>query len=285
MKAKETFELDHLSQSSIGQMQRCSMQWFLQRVAGETPAFRNAALVVGSVFHAAVAAALNAVRDGIEVTKESALAVLDTLWESELAVETPPIRWGKREKPDSQLKTLRAMIVKFLAQGLPLFLKAEILGVETEMRVPLVRSDGAVLETPLVTIADTIVRDTDGRVTVIDFKTSANGLSDLYVETGLQPSAYLLAAEHAGYADARFEYHVITKKSKPTYSVIPVTRTREDLDRLWHIAAQVERAVRHRLWMPTSPDGWACASCPWSGACREAAKSVAVQAEEPAAVA
>jgi CRISPR/Cas system-associated exonuclease Cas4 (RecB family) len=285
VEANDTFELDHLSQISISQMQRCGMQFYLQRVARVEPTFRNAALVVGSVFHAAVASTLNAVRDGIEVTKESALAVLDALWESELAVETPPVRWGKRETPESQLKLLKAMTGKFLTDGLPSFLEADILGVEARMRVPLVRSDGAVLETPLVTVADVIVRDAGGSVTVIDFKTSANGLSDLYVETDAQPSAYLLAAEHAGHTDARFEYHIISKKSKPTYSVIPAARTREDLDRLWHIAAQVERAVRHSLWMPTSPDGWACASCPWSAACRTAVTDVTVPAAEAVAVA
>ncbi len=88
-----------------------------------------------------------------------------------------------------------------------------------------------------------------------------------------------------GYPHTRFEYHVVTKKAKPTYTVIPVTRTREDLDRLWHIAALVERAVLHGLWIPTSPAGWACASCPWSAACRKAARSITVRAEEPAAVA
>ncbi len=284
MKGNDTYELDHLSQSSISQMQRCGMQWYLQRVARAGPAFRNAALVVGSVFHAVIESCLNAVRDGLEITKDSTLAVLDTLWEAELADKSVPVRWGKRETPESQLKTLRAMIARFLVDGLPTFQAGEILAVEARMRVPLVRSDGAVLETPLVTVADAIVRDADGNVTVVDFKTAAKGLSDRYTEMGVQPSAYLLAAEHAGYADARFEYHVVTKKAKPTYSVIPVARTREDLDRLWFIAAQVEQAVRHGFWMPTSPDGWACASCSWSSACRKATRSVAVPAEEPAAV-
>ena len=270
MKPETTFELDHLSQSSISQMQRCGRQFYLQRVARIEPAFRNAALVVGSVFHAAVASILSAVRDGIEITKDSALAALASLWEAELAVETPPIRWGKRESPDSQFKLLKAMVSTFLTDGLPAFQGVEILGIETHMRVPLVRSDGCVLETPLVAIADVIVRDADGNVTVVDFKTSGKGLSDQYVETGIQPSAYLMAAKHAGLGDARFEYHILTKKAKPSYSVVPVVRTQKDLDRLWDIAAQVERAVRHGLYMPTSPDGWACASCPWSAACRTA---------------
>jgi len=273
-------ELDHLSQSAITQAMRCGMAFYMQRIAKVKPAFRNAALVVGTVFHGCVASALNGLRDGADVTKEGMLKILDELWAVELAVEDPPIRWGARESEKPQRALLGAMISTWYETGLLVLRDArEIIAVESKMRFPLVNTAGECLLTPMVGVVDVIYRNPDGAVVVADLKTSRNGLSEVYLATGLQPSAYLHLARHLGFPDARFEYHVVTKKREPSFSVIPVERTAVDTDRLFFVAGLVERMVREKLWLPTSPDGWACAGCEYAHACGKVHQDIAAPEE------
>jgi RecB family exonuclease len=95
----------------------------------------------------------------------------------------------------------------------------EILGVEQPFGVPLIDLDtGEVLDRALVGTLDLIERDAEGRIVVVDLKTSARKHSDLQVEASLQLSVYSYAAAMNGLADLedlRLRFDVLTKTKQP----------------------------------------------------------------------
>jgi RecB family exonuclease len=67
----------------------------------------------------------------------------------------------------------------------------EVVGVEQPFDVPLIDQEtGEVLDRALVGTLDLLERDADGRLVVVDLKTSARKYTDLQVEASLQLSIY-----------------------------------------------------------------------------------------------
>ena len=92
---------------------------------------------------------------------------------------------------------------------------AEIVAVEQPFSVPLIDHEtGEVLDRDLVGSLDLLERDAEGRLVVVDLKTSARKYTSLQVEASLQLSIYSYATSMNGLADQedlRFRFDVLTK--------------------------------------------------------------------------
>ena len=97
----------------------------------------------------------------------------------------------------------------------------EVVAVESAFAVPFVdQATGAVLDRDLVGTLDLVERDAEGRLVVVDLKTSARKYSDLQVEASLQLSIYSDATAMNGLADEadlRLRFDVLTKTKQPEF--------------------------------------------------------------------
>jgi CRISPR/Cas system-associated exonuclease Cas4 (RecB family) len=265
----KTTDREHFSASALRQIMTCGMMYRLQRIDGVKRTHRSPPVVLGSSFHEAIASALVAVRQGKTVEADEVAAWFEAAWARELAVKSPPIRWTAKATVDNQHELGLRMVGTWHEQGLPLFADAEILAVEERFVVPIVSSEGEVLELPLVGYIDCIFRRADGRLCVVDHKTASQKISKTEVELNIQATAYLHAARELGHGECSFEFHSVSKSKTPKFTVTAAERSVRDLDRLFNIARDAERLIDAGIYLPSAP-GWQCACCSYGKACREA---------------
>ncbi len=260
---------EHFSASALRQIMSCAMMYRLQRIDRAKPTHRSPALILGSSYHEAIAAALIAVRQGKVVETDELAEWFEAAWARELAVETPPIKWTAKLTVDNQRELGLRMVGAWHEQGLPLFADTEILAVEEQFTVPIVSSEGEVLEHPLTGYIDCICRRADGRTVVVDHKTASQGISKTEVDLNIQATAYLHAARELGHGDCAFEFHSVSKAKTPKLTVTTAKRSLRDLDRLFMIARDAERLIEAGIYLPAAP-GWQCAGCSHGKTCRDA---------------
>ena len=135
--------------------------------------------------------------------------------------------------------------------------------------VPLIDLDtGEVLDRALVGTLDLVQRDASGRLVVADLKTSARRYTDLQVEASLQLSVYSYATAMNGLAnqeDLRLRFDVLTKTKQPELCPYWTQRDRGASVRLFHLAAEVMRAIETGVFVPNP--GWQCKDWPFRGRC------------------
>jgi CRISPR/Cas system-associated exonuclease Cas4 (RecB family) len=145
----------------------------------------------------------------------------------------------------------------------------EIVGVEQAFDVPLVDLEtGEVLEPTLVGKWDLLERDAEGRLVVVDLKTSARKYSDLQVELSLQLSVYSYASVMAGFADhgdVRLRFDVLTKTRQPELCRYWTDRDRAASVRLFRLASELFGAIEAGVFHPTP--GWQCKDCQFRSKC------------------
>src|SRR5207249_5053383 len=121
----------------------------------------------------------------------------EVLWK--LENKHRPIRFGDRDSKASLLDLGRRMLAVLCEAFDP---TTEVLAVEQPFAVPLVDQEtGEVLDRDLVGSLDLLERDRDGRLVVVDLKTSGRKYSDLQVEASLPLTVYSYATAMNGLAD------------------------------------------------------------------------------------
>lgn len=145
----------------------------------------------------------------------------------------------------------------------------QVVGVEQPFDVPLIDQEtGEVLDRALVGTLDLIERDSDGRIVVVDLKTSARKYTDLQVEASLQLSVYSYATAMNGLADQedlRLRFDVLTKTKQPELYRYWTQRDRLANLRLFRLVAEVLHAIEAGVFHPNP--GWQCKDCPFRSRC------------------
>jgi RecB family exonuclease len=175
----------HISASALGAILDCPMRWFLSReAAGEST--RSSSLGFGSVIHAL--AEHMSTDDSVEAS--DLYALLDSVWDR-LDFESPWI--ADRERAEAE-----KVIDRFLKwhAGRPdrAFVASEV---PFSVEVDVGGGERAALSGRL----DRVERDGDGRVVVVDFKTSRNAPPETSLGTNPQLGLYQLAVESGGLDD------------------------------------------------------------------------------------
>jgi RecB family exonuclease len=172
-----------LSASALEAVLTCPLRWFLAReAAGESA--RSTSLGFGSVIHAL---AEHMATDGAD--EESLVALLDSVWD-QLLFDSP---WIARREHEAAVEALR----RFLRwhDGRP---ERQYVGSELEFDVPVQLDNGEQVQ--LKGRVDRVELDDEGRVVVVDFKTSKNPPSDPKVRESPQLGLYQLAVDRGGFA-------------------------------------------------------------------------------------
>ncbi len=251
----------HWSYSAISQYLRCPLQYFFQRILGLPSRSIGLGLVLGSAVHAGLAEYHRRLMDQSAIDSEAILKAFHESWGEKEANETIQFRDGDTRDDG-------------IAQGihlLEIYLKEPppqgIIAVEQRSLVPLYNSQGEYLETPLVAITD-LLTETEGELTVREFKTSGRAYSASDVESSLQPTCYTHAIRETLGRDANVEYTVLVKTKTPKIQRIQTSRYGDDCGRLGDLVQSIQRAVDLGIFYPVeSPMN--CSTCPYRQQCRE----------------
>ncbi|HEV7281403.1 MAG TPA: PD-(D/E)XK nuclease family protein [Pirellulaceae bacterium] len=251
----------HWSYSSLNQYLRCPLQFYFERVLKLPRSGVGSGLVLGSAVHQALAIFHRRLQRK-EPTEPNLLrdSFLDE-WRNREQEERIEFRGGETREG---LIELGVALLETYAQQPP---SGEIVAVERRTWIPLRTSDDRYLETPLVAIADLIVR-VDGYLKITEFKTSGRAYGEFEVETSLQATCYVNAVLETFGEWANVEYAVLVKTKTPKVQRLLTSRTEEDLRRLGDLVENVERAVQHEIFYPVETP-LNCSTCPYRGPCRE----------------
>lgn len=251
----------HWSYSSINQYLRCPLQFYFQRIRGLPQPTVGSGLVLGSAVHATLELYHRSLQEQTPVKVEQLHRAFLDSWESR--EKNSEIAFRKGDTRDDCISQGISLVEIYLKEPPP----ENIVAVEQNMIFPIHNSQGEILETPMVAIVDLLVRD-DGRLTIIELKTSGRSYGNLEVEGSLQPTSYVNAVWETYGEPATVEYAVLVKTKTPKLQRLATIRDESDLGRLGDIVQAVERAIETKAFYPNqSPLN--CSTCPYREPCRE----------------
>ena len=246
----------HVSASQLGCYMRCPEQHLHRYIRRTPPSHRSSALAFGRAFHAGLAHFYEALQNGTAPpSAEELQEVFGTAFERQLAVGDVLFK-DDGEDADSLQAKAHDMLAVFHTDGL---VPDEVLGVEVPFSVSL---DGH--EETLVGGLDLVCRH-EGRLLIVEHKTSARRKSEDDLRHDLQASVYALAAKELGLPDAEILFQVITKTKTPVVQIEAAARSTAQLSELGVVIDGVLAGVRAGVHFPVR--SWMCGGCPYQHAC------------------
>lgn len=153
-----------------------------------------ASLALGSGIHGAAAFFFRGAAKGASPSLEDVQGYFESFWN--LETEHRPIRYGDKDSKEGLLDLAGRMLEVFYKNQEP---GTQIVAVEEPFNVPLIDQEtGEVLDRNLVGTMDLVELEPEGRLVVVDLKTSARKYTDLQVEASLQLSVYSYATAMNG---------------------------------------------------------------------------------------
>ena len=247
----------HTSISAIKSFLQCPRKYRLQYIDRVRPAFRSAALVLGSAWHDTIdewlladhaePEALRAhLRDGLV----RRLQADDVLFDEEDEDE------GRLT--DVALRMLGVFLVKVQKPE-------RTLGVELPFSLELTHPmTGETLPTALIGALDAVVVS-GGTELVWELKTAKRKWGVDQVEFDLQATMYKVGARTLGFGEAELEVLVTTKWRVPDVQVERLVRHRRDEVELADVILSVHRGIAAGVDHPVR--GWMCRTCAFAGVC------------------
>ncbi|HWL08249.1 MAG TPA: PD-(D/E)XK nuclease family protein [Planctomicrobium sp.] len=251
----------HWSYSAISQYLRCPLQYYFKPILKLSEPTLSSGLLLGSCVHEALAVYHRSLQKGILPTVELVHQAFRNHWDDR--EQRSPIEFKANETRDRLIEQGLALLDLYLREPPP----ENIVAVEQRLLIPLHTSEGEYLETPLVAIADLVVRESTG-LKVNEFKTSGRNYGEFEVHNSLQATCYVNALWECSGELAGVEYAVLVKTKTPKLQRISTTRTEEDLGRLGDLVETIERAVQRNIFYPVE-NPLNCSTCPYRSECRE----------------
>lgn len=253
----------HLSVSQLKSFLVCPRRYRLQYIDRVEASFRSVSLALGSAFHHAVEAHYQNVDGHEPASRDQLQQLLGEELRAVLREPGPPVLFDDGDDEATLLSAAAKMLDAFLLNA-PEFESVE--AIEQPFAVDLVEPrTGEVLGVPLVGAID-VLGVLDGRLTVLELKTSKRKWSRDQLEFDLQLSAYVVAMRVAGYGPVDLLLAIATKTKMPELVLERPTRDASDESDLVATGASVVRAVEAGVDHPVR--GWACRSCAYAHACR-----------------
>ena len=250
----------HWSYSQLSQFQRCPLRYFFQYVVKLPMATNPSSLALGSAVHAGLAEYHAALESGQTATANHAVSAFRDSWRR--MEQERPIQFRGGESVTGLVDQGVALLETYCREPPP----QKIVAVEERMVVPLISSDGRVLEKPLVAVVDLLTRE-NGNLVVGEFKTSARKTSESEIATAPQASCYAHAVRERYDEPASVRYTVLVKTKTPAVQRIETSRSPAELTRLGDTFIGVEQAINAKAFYPIeSPMN--CSSCPYREPCR-----------------
>ena len=239
---------------------RCPLQYYFERIERLPRSSLPSGLVLGSAVHVALAE----LHRQLQLGTNFSLAQLTATFQAAVAREEhTQIDFKENESRSTLVDQGVALLETYFREPPP----QEILAVEEPLLVPLVTSQGEVLEKPLVAVIDLLTRSDDGLL-IDEFKTSGRKMSEFETDSALQASCYVHAIQERYDETATVRYTVLVKTKTPAIQRIQTQRTPDDLTRIGDVVQTIDRAITNRVFYPVeSPLN--CSGCPYRQPCRD----------------
>ena len=267
---------EHHSFSAINQFVNiCSLQYAFQRVYKAPKAFTPISLVFGGIFHRVMEwVSLSRREETVKANEASALFI--DLWQRDLK-DAEDVKMDGGAKPSDYAQQGADLVACAVEHLDP---EEEVVSVNEAFAVPLVTPDGSVSEKPLIGEIDLIVQKA-GRMTLVDFKTSARRWPKDQAAKSLQPTAYCYAHQNLTGESVPFRFDVLVKNKTPVYEQHVTERAQDDYNRLAALVQIMEKMIEAEHFLPNE-QSYYCAGCPYKEPCRawhrNQAKTISVAA-------
>ena len=130
---------------------------------------------------------------------------------------------------------------------------------------------GEPLEEKLVGTMDLLIRE-EGRVVVVEHKSSARKFTEDQLRYDFQPTAYQIAARESGLGDVGLRFQIVTKSKVPAVQIADIHRDDQAEADFVRTATGVLKAIDAGVSYPIR--GWQCRGCPYESACNRPARRV-----------
>ena len=124
---------------------------------------------------------------------------------------------------------------------------------------------GEPLEEQLVGTIDLLIRE-EGRVVVVEHKSSARKFTEDQLRYDIQPTAYQIAARESGLGEVALRFQIVTKSKVPSVQVVDIHRDDHAEADFVRTVTGVLRAIDAGVSYPIR--GWQCRGCPYESTCR-----------------
>jgi hypothetical protein len=266
MTLQELRKRPHWSFSALNSLLNiCSLQYYFSKILKLEPTHTSVNLVAGSVYHRTLDQVYLARKLEMPLTPDEALELYTQDWRRSSREQN--IKYGKLDAQGVEEQG-RGLIRVAWENIDP---EETILNVSEVFCVPIVHQ-GKFLSKPLVGEFDLVV-ERDGKPIVVDWKTSATRWAKTKADKSLQATSYSYAywQEHRVNPEVRFD--VAVKNKTPVFEQHVTRRVEDSWKLLGMLVSQAERIVQQELFYP-SLDSFACADCPFAGACENYCKGV-----------
>ncbi len=239
--------------SRIKSFYQCPLRYRYRYLKGLNEAFRSIESYLGSIVHDVLEWIYEEREKRESPTLDAALKLLADRWTAGLSGEITVIRCS--DEADSYLVTARELIEKFHRST---FSKDRSTTIALEQRLSFRLADDIIF----TGFADRIGRTENGRLFVVDYKTSKKEGDDSEFSEGLQAPLYAACAmKNNDENQALAGYHYLRHESTSWQSV-DSTRAGELLDRFRQLAAEVKSATEFE-----PRPGILCAWCGFNAIC------------------
>lgn len=238
-----------LSASKITTYLQCPRRFKLRYIMRLAPAWKPAALALGSAVHGALETFHQQRAIGASMTPDAVGALFRIDWASE---QIDDLKYDEDETA-TDLAATGERLVKMYAVANQ---NVEVHGAEVPFELPV--TDGVVLRGVFdVLLAGDRVRE---------MKTAARNFDAGTLQRHIQVSAYIWAFRALFGRDAVIEIVAMLKLKHPRIETHEVTRSDQELAWFVQLAIEIARAIEAGVF-PPSPS-WSCPSCEFADQCR-----------------
>ena len=222
--------MDHLSSSQINLYLNCSLKYKFNYIDRLPKPFKSSGLVFGSAIHSVLSWFHNEKMNGNGVTLERLYRIFDADWYCQKIGND--IRYKNRESEMNLVVLAKEMLGLYFQNPIK-----EVKGSEVHFTIPLVNpSNCERLEVNLEGYIDLVEKDD----TIVEFKTSAQTMNQMDVDSHLQLTAYSYAYETLYQKPPKLLKIVnFVKNKKPKMIPFETVRCKDDHQRFFYLAREV----------------------------------------------
>jgi putative RecB family exonuclease len=246
---------DPITASKIQMYLTCPRKFAFRYVEKVPPAWKSAALALGSAVHSALQVFHEKRMEGITAPADEVASVFLADF---AAQQVDDLRFKDGEDASALAATGNALVRAYVAENAELAVRA----VEWPFQVPL--SDpgtGEILGPDLRGVFDLLLPDDQ----IVELKTAARAYDPDTLARNLQLSAYAYAYRQAFGREPTLRIVALLKHKKPKLARYDAARSPETLAWFVHLAAEVARAIEARVFPPNP--GWPCTDCEYQKTC------------------
>ncbi len=246
---------DSITASKIQAYLTCPRKFAFRYIEKVPPAWKAAALALGSAVHSALQVFHEKRMEGITAPADEVAAVFLTDF---AAQQVDDLRFKDGEDAAALASTGDALIRAYVAENADLSVRA----VEWPFQVPLADpGTGEILGPDLRGVFDLLLPDDQ----IVELKTAARAYDPDTLARNLQFSAYVYAYRQAFGREPTLRIVALLKHKKPKLARYETARSPETRTWFVHLAAEVARAIDAHAFPPNP--GWPCNDCEYQHAC------------------